>query len=309
MKSLTIALLLAAFAQPLHAQGLTPSDREAFLEKLENIRKEADAKVDARFRAAISAYRSAMASENSALDLYLKCEEKVNFEDMKKKSGDFREWKRRNDDKLSDSGFRNALRQQLRWLVLTLEAASEEPDRDKLAIEAAKVLDTIVSQADQLSDHRDMLQQGVTGTVFARAYDISGVKAEDWPDAPGQVKAIYEQVILPPLRRSDRIPALRAAWTKRMVQESALTEAWSGNPGDKPKSGTRSPASEKFVSDTLPNLQWEAETDLFNAGDQRAAALRMLDHIRKYISHESAPKWAEEFTALLQSEQSAAPAP
>ena len=120
-----------------------------------------------------------MSSNKAAIDLYLNCEEKVNFEDMKKKSSDYREWKRKNAEMLSDSAFKLALRQQLRWLILTLEAASEEPDREQLAVEAAKVVDSIFDQADDMADHQETLQMSVISTVFARAYDIKGIEVEE----------------------------------------------------------------------------------------------------------------------------------
>lgn len=303
MKNLTLAFLLTL--QPLAAQeALSPSDREALLEQLEKIREDADSKVDARFRTALSAFRNAAASPNASLDLYLKCEEMVNFDEMKKKNVDFREWKRNNEAKLSDTGFRLALQQQLRWLVLTLEAASEMPDLDKLALEAGKIVETVVTQAEDLSAHRDIVQQGVTSSVFARAYDINGLKVENWPLAPAPVAAVYEQVLLPPLRRPGRLESLRAVWTKRMINEGALLDAWSGKPGEKPKPGVHSPAYDKFVSETVPKLRWDAEVDLFKAGDEKAAAMRMLKHIDENLSHESAPKWAEDFVSMLQVKES-----
>lgn len=305
MKILSLAIVLAAL-HPLAAQErLCPSDREALLERLEKIRKEADSKVDARFRNALTAFRGAMDSPNEALNLYLKCEEMVNFDEMNKKNVDFREWKRQNEEKLSNPGFRLALRQQLRWLTLTLEAASEKPDRDKLAIEAGKIIESIVAEADELSAHRDIVQQDATSSVFARAYDINGEKAENWPLAPAPVAAVYEEVMLPQLRRKDRIESLKAAWTKRMANEAELLDAWSGKPGEKQKSSVRSPAYEKFVSETVPNLRWEAEVDLFNIGDEKGAAVRMLKHIEDNLSHESAPKWAEQFVIMLQTKDSA----
>lgn len=305
MKTLCLAWFLTALL-PLAAQNeLSPSDREALLEQLEKIREEADSKVDARFRAALSAFKNAMASPNDSLELYLKCEEMVNFDEMKKKNVDFREWKRNNTEKHSDTGFRLALQQQLRWLVLTLEAAAEKPDRDKLAIEAGKIVETISTQAEDLSAHRDILQQNGTASVFAQAYNINGVKVEKWPLAPAPFSEVYEQVLLPPLRRADRIEALKAAWTKRMVNESTLLDAWSGKPGEKQKTGVRSPAYDKFVTETLPKLRWDAEIDVFNAGDEKGAAVRMLAHIEGNLSHEAAPKWAEEFVTLLQIKDSA----
>ncbi len=305
MKTLALALFLAATC-PLAAQeGLSPSDREALLERLEIIRKEADSKVDARFRNALTAFRGAMDNPNEALDLYLKCEEIVNFDEMNKNNVDFREWKRQNEEKLSNTGFRLALRQQLRWLALTLEAASEKPDRDKLAIEAGKIVESIVAEADQLSAHRDIVQQDATSSVFARAYDTNGMKVENWPLAPAPVAAVYEQVMLPQLRRKERIESLKATWAKRMANEGALLDAWSGKPGEKQKSGVRSPIYEKFNSETVPNLRWEAEVDLFKVGDEKGAAVRMLKHIEDNLSHESAPKWAEQFVTMLQIKDSA----
>jgi hypothetical protein len=309
MKTLTFAFL-AASMQPITAQEvLSPSDREVLLERLEKIREEADSKVDARFRSAISAFQSAMGSPNSSCDLYLKCEEMVNFDAMKKKNVDFREWKRKNADKHLDAGFRLALQLQLRWLVLTLQAASEKPDRDRLAIEAGKLVETIAAQAEKLSAHRDVIQQEVTASVFARAYQINNVQAENWPLAPAQFPEVYEKVLLPPLRRMDRIESLRATWTKRIIHQSTLIDAWSGKPGEKQKSGVHSPAYDKFVSETVPNLQWEAEVDLFNLGDERGAAVRMLAHIEKYLSHAAAPKWAESFMEMLQAAESAKDGP
>ncbi len=302
----TITLSLAFLLQILTAQEpLSPSDREALLVQLEKIREEANSKVDSRYRAALAAFSRASNSPNAALDLYLKCEEMVNFDEMKKKNVDFREWKRNNDAKLSDAGFRIALQQQLRWLMLTLEAASEKPDRDKLALEAGKIIESVVSQAQDLSAHRDFLKEAVTSSVFAGAYNISGIKVENWPVSPAPVSAVYELVLLPPLRRPDRIESLKAAWAKRMIHESALLDAWSGKPGEKPKPGVHSPAYDKFVSETLPNLRWEAEVDLFKAGDEKAAAKRMLTHIDENLSHESAPKWAEDFVTMLQLKDSA----
>jgi len=306
MKTLFAMATLALFSSLLKAESpesLSEADREALLERLENIQKEANSRVDARFRIAINAFSSAMTSNDAAIDLYLRCEEKVNFEDKKKKSSDFREWKRKNSDKFSETSFRVALRYQLRWLILTLEAASEEPDRERLAGQAAKVVDSIFSQADDLADQQDTLQMAVTGTVFARAYDIKGVEVEEWPLSPVQLQGIYDQILLPPLRRVDRISSLRAMWTKRMVHEGLRVEHWKGKSEDKKARGEESPAYEIFITETLPDLRWDAEVDVYNAGDERTAAMRMLKHIDENIAHKSAPKWVSAFAELLQGKE------
>lgn len=73
------------------AQKLSNSNREALIERLEIVRKQASTPVDARFRNASTAYRSPIFSPNAAIDLYLKCEELLNFDEMQKRPGDFRE--------------------------------------------------------------------------------------------------------------------------------------------------------------------------------------------------------------------------
>jgi hypothetical protein len=299
LKTLSIAAFLFSLTQTLSAEALSQADRDAILLKLEKITKAVDDKLDARFNSAKSSFRSAVASPNAALELYLKCTEKVNFEDMKRKEGEFREWKRTQDETLSDPGFRLALQYQLNWLILTLEAANEKNDRKQLAAEAARAIDSVANNAKILAKFRNVIEQDAIGSVFARAYEINNVKPKDWPTSLGQIKVIYESVILPPLREAKLIEPLREAWTNRITQEGTLLDAWSKKPNDSSKSNIRTPELEKFISDEVPNLRWEAEQDLFKAGDQRAAAIAMLNQLEEHPSHPSALKWTQQFINLI----------
>ena len=210
--AMRVPILLVCAAISLNsarADALSDADRESLLENLEKLRESANAKVDARFRVALAAFREAIGSDDAAIELYLNCMEKVNFEDQQKKPADFREWKRKEAEKLSDPGLRLALRQQLRWLVLTLQAASEKADRAKLAVDAQEIVDSILRESGKLKNQQAILNQAVTSSVFARAYDI------------------------------------------------------------------------------------------FRQGDESAAALRMLAHLEKHLSHPAARGWGEEFEAQL----------
>jgi hypothetical protein len=239
-----------------------------------------------------------MDNQNDALDLYLKCEEMINFEKKNKKAADFRDWRKNNNDRLSDESFKLALQYQLRWSVLSLQATSKNADREKLAVEASKIVDAVVNDAEKLAPYQAVLNQNVLSSVFAQAYNINGIEIKDWPLAPGQFDAIYNNLLLPPLRRSDRITSLSTYWQKRIKQQGEIVEKW--HSGEKSKSNIPSPEYEKFVTDTLPQLRWDADVDIFKAGDQRAAAERMLKHIEGNINHKSAPKWIENFTSLIQ---------
>jgi hypothetical protein len=284
------------------AQTLSAADREALLERLEKMREDATSKVDARFRAAIAAYMNAVGSDEAAMELHLNCVRKVDFEDQQKKDSDFREWKRKQADKLSAPGRGLALRLQLRWLILTLRAASPKAERTQLIPSVQEIVDAIARDSDKLKRHRDLLSQAVTSSAFARAYEITGVEVENWPLSPSSTAEIYDQILLPPLRRPDRLEALRSAWIRRIQSEIASQQATVGddNSGDR-KNGETSRVNDyqRFMAETLPDLQWQMEIDLFKNGDEQAASMRMLSHLERYLSHKSSRKWADELKNIL----------
>ena len=303
MRALLLVLCLAVFSVKVTADPLSPADREALLENLEKLRGTVTGRVDARFRAAILAYRTAMVDEKSAIEFYLKCVRKVNFEERHRKASEFNDWKKREDDHLIESTMRRALMHQLRWLVLTLQAASDKADATKLAVEGQQIVDDLFRDSATLTSQQEILGQNVTGTVFARAYEIGAVKLEKWPFSPIHLAQIYEAVLLPQYRATGDIQALRAGWLKRIRQEAVIYE----DAHAKSKSNGRpltpdaghSPAQDKFLTETLPTLQWQMETDLFRSGDQRGAALRMIAHLEKHLTHPHAKDWSDELKNLL----------
>ncbi len=308
MKSLMrvpILLILSAFAlTSIHAERLSDADRETLLDNLDKIRETAESKVDAKYRLALAAYRNAVGSDEAAIDLYLNCMEKVNFEEQKKKAADFRDWKRKEAEKLSDPGLRTALRHQLRWLILTLQATSEKADRAKLADEAQQIVDAVFRDAEKLRNQEGVLNQAVTSTVFARAYEINHVKIENWSLSPIQLDSVYGDILLPPYRNPAHLSQLRATWIKRIQQETAKQEYWQPERRDGSRRvGTvdsmQSPEYTKFLEEGVPKLQWEMEVDLFRCGDESGASVRMLAHLQKYIGHPSAREWGDQFKALL----------
>jgi hypothetical protein len=331
MRNLAILLVAALSIAGARSETLSAVDREALMEKLEKLRDAVNSKVDARFRMGISAYRDALVSDEAVLALYLKCTEKVNFIDQQKKTSDFLDWKRQQHDKLAAPGFRLALHYQLRWLILTLQAFSEKSNPQSLAVDAQEIVDALFRDADKLADQDQELGQAVTSTIFARAYDIGHLEKdkdeEPWPQSPVNLGEIYGSVVFPPLRKPARVDELRAAWIKRIQQEGIKAEKMSGwgngnvtkntNANNKGKPERRigmaadmkGPAHERFVTKTLPELQWQMEVDLFRSGDQSAAAKRMLAHIEKYINHRSVRRWGEEFSNLLKPKAATAPRP
>jgi hypothetical protein len=319
MKPILVAMAVAMSLTSAHAEVLTPAEREALLQRLEEMKTNAESKVDARYRAAIAAYQNAVASDEAAMELYLNCVEKVNFKDQQKKNADFREWKRREEEKLSEPGLGLALRIQLRWLILTLRAASEKSDRDQLVSGARDVVDGIVNEAEKLKNQHQVISQSAVSSLFARAYELGEVKAENWVFSPGQIGEIYDKILLPPLRSARQPELLRTAWLRRISQETRMQEFLpsqkdngNGNGNGKRRIGMaddmHGPELEQFIAETVPELQWTMEVDIFRNGDERNSAVRMLTHLEKNLGHKSARKWAAELTELLNNKD-APPAP
>jgi len=316
--SLVMRLFLVSLATAvgiIHAPAapLSDADREALIERLDALKQAATERLDARFRAGFQAYGAALGSDDDALALYLKCVEKVDFIDQKKKESEFREWKRKEDEKLSKPAFKTALRHQLNWLSLTCQAASENADRERLAALAQSSMDAIFRDIENLKDQQTVLKQSVTGTVFAKAYEIGNLKLEKWSTSPVDIQSVYENIVMPPMRNPSNIDKLRETWLRRIQQEGAVAEYWTGKEGRRDNNNreegrsniadanARSPEMDRFLTETLPGLGWQMEMDLFKSGDQAAAAVRMIGHIEKHIGHSSAKGWSEQFRAMLTS--------
>ncbi len=295
LKPIWLSLCLLVVPSLLCADPLTQADLEELRERLKAIQAGTQLMQDKRFKAAVDAFQSALQSEDAAMDLYLKCVEQADFIDLDKKGQEFRDWKRDNEEHLKSAEFRQALRHQLRWLSLTMRAAARPEDVQKLAPEAQEAVRAIVQNAGKLEGQGGVLSRSVLESVFARCYKLGDLPLKNWPTSPMQVTAIYDQLILPPLRKPSSIVALSEAWDLRMQTEAAMIEYFSGDR----KRDSPAAAIAKFRSTTLPNLQWRKEIDLFQSGDQRAAALRMLTHINENMTHNNAPTWIEEFQSLV----------
>ena len=118
------------------------------------------------------------------------------------------------------------------------------------------------------------------------------------PLAPLQVDAVFEELIFPPLRKPERVGDLREAWLKRIRLEEILVV-----PVNAKERGLRNddaPAQVmEFRLERRPEMIWQMEVDLFEAGDERGAARRMVEHIEKHLGHKSEKQWVEEFQGLV----------
>ena len=74
-----------------------------------------------------------------------------------RKASEFREWKKRHKERGDSPAFRLALRHQLNWLVLTLEAAQVD-DISVLSAKGVAVLESIIRDAEDLKGQDQLLR-------------------------------------------------------------------------------------------------------------------------------------------------------
>lgn len=294
-----LGTLLLAMSPLIAQEKLSDIDRELLLERLKEIQETSNTTVKSRFGAAIAAFKEGMSSDTAANDLYLKCIEKVRFQDEAKKTNEFREWKRRHKDRTDSAGFRRALRHQLHWIVITLEAAQDPESIPAMGTRGKAVIEAILKDADVLKGQERLLRGKAMESVFATAYSVNNAAPAAWPTSPLDIATIYEVLVLPPLRTPETLQSLRQGWLKRIEHEGLILESWTEEGSD---GKDRKPAFEKWLMKGRHDLTWAMEIDLFNNGDQKKAAIRMLDHLKENLNHESAPKWIKQFTALVKGE-------
>jgi hypothetical protein len=299
MKPVLLAcLLMSGMSLTATAEELSPVDVQLLLDKLEELRKGEKGRRESRFAVARSAFAAAVQSDAAAHALYLKCIEKVRFDDDKSGQA-WRDWKRRHKERGDTPALRRALRHQLAWFLLTLDVAEQPEDMMDFAPKALERLDAVFADAEVLRGEQSRLQESVLSTVYASAYAVGNLGLDEWPMGPLLMTDIYENLILPPLRRPAKVEQLRSAWIRRINYEGLMVEKWGSQ--TKTKSGV-TVGMDRYLTERRPEMIWEMEQDLFRAGDEKGAALRMLTHIERYLGHRNETRWIEGFEALIKGE-------
>jgi len=301
---LSFTLMVMLFQVNAQAETMTDSEKKEMLEKASAMLKTAESRSKARFATAIKVYRAAIVSDAAAHELYLKCLEKVEYEDKQKSSSSFRDWKRKHRESSDTPGFRRALRHQLNWLLISIEAAHEPEKIAQLGVKALAKVDAMIDDAELLKPNKNLLSKAVLSTVYAKAYNLDTLGAEGWPSSLANISAIYEEVVMPPLRVPSKTSLLRSAWNKRIKHEGQIKELWSKNSQAKEKKiGLKKdlapPEYLAWRENTYPELLWRREVDCFESGDEKHAAANMISHISEYIKHKKSLKWTKEFNDLM----------
>ncbi len=302
--SLCLAFCLTGGELSAEPATLSDSDRRELQDQLDEVLNVAKSTSEKRFVRAMSAFRSAIDSDSAAYELYLECYERVNFIDKQKSGQDFREWKRKHNDREDLTEFKRVLRHQLNWLLLSIEASAKPEDIYQFSDKAVKKIDTIMSELEQLKSQQKILSRSVLSSVYAKAFDINGLEADGWPLSPTDITNVYENLVMPPIRDEGNATRLRAAWIKRIKQVGQMKLEWSNTPESNKvgiKKETEAPDYVKWLDDGYLKLLWSMEKDCYAVGDEVTASRNMLTHVKKHIKHKLSLEWVKELEGIINS--------
>ena len=305
---------------PAMVQGadLSPEQIESLRRRLSEIKQNLDGHISNRNQGARSIFMEASKDSKVAVNLYLECYKKVNYDMEGRSESDFRAWKDSQSDRLRSDQFVESLLMQLRYLALSCHAAEIE--------EIHEVFGPLTNYLESLSNLKELpdgsLTSSVASSIFAQAFDLEKLlgQNDNWEPVPFNITGIYDKTILPYLRANNK-DSLMAAWDKRIEQEKRIVlffearkkEELRGMDRERQRRQRdrqdgrggimRSHDIDDFTRETLPRLQWSKMKDLFQYIDQFEAAKQMLTFIEERLKTKNGEFFYNDFIGLLEESQ------
>jgi hypothetical protein len=296
----TISLLAATallFLVPIpsRAQDIDIEGMRKALQELRVRQKQTAAAMRARF---VRDLMAATESDTAAVNFYEDAVRATQFAGQNRESGQFREWRKREEAHLKNSVFRTALRMHLNYLAISIERAGGREMKEILP-SLLNYINTWSPVLGQLRGEKDWVMAPVNGSIFAKWYQagdmLGGLK--DWELVPGNIGGMYDKSIIPEMRRQ-KDPRLLTVWDERIQRESAAA------------SGAQLQIeSARFNEIRLPALQWERAQDMLLLGDRAKALNEMFGVIKQHPGHSQAETWLAALEALLNGNPAAEASP
>lgn len=323
-KSVFVVAVIAALLPFEGKSGdLTPEQVESLKLKLTQVKENLDGHLSNRNQSARSIFMSASSDARAAVNLYLECHKKVDFDMEGRSDADFRAWKDSQEARLKDKNFVSSLMIQLRYLALSCHAAEVE-EIDEIFSPLNSYVESL-SHLDELPDR--ILTSNVAGSIFSKAYNLEKLLGENegWEAVPFNIPGIYDKTILPYLRLN-RPEALLNAWDKRIEQQKRLVMFFEKKKDEELRGMDRdqkfrarnrqenrggimkSHDLEDFNRETLPRLMWSRMVDKFQYVDQLAAAQEMLAFVQQHLTTPQGEEYYNNFTQILESSLNRPPA-
>ncbi len=283
-------LLPAARAQ----QEIPPAEAAAMLSKLKDFKETNKENVKAYRGKVVQEIAAAAQSNASAIACYLEAVKATDFSGKNRENTQFRDWKKKNEEKIKSPDMQNAVRLQLTYLVLTLQHAAGMKTKD--------LIGPLMQYCNQVLEDPELekqpeLKKPLSESLIVKWYNIGGLLPDgegEWEMSPGNVEGIYETTVLPALREV-KDPRLIQYWDAKIAREGsqARQSALAFNAG-------------KFIEVRKPALLWNRAEDLLVLGQKSKAIGEMFALIKAHPSHPQVGGWIGTLEGIL---SAAAPAP
>lgn len=317
-------------APPAASKPLNEKVAADLLKSLNDLANQLDTAKGRKNGEALRAFQEAMTSDDKAFTLFADCKKQVDFEDKGQTGSEYGDWKRGDGKNWHEPDACAMLKLQLRWLVLTIEAANARTETTfgQVVSQVPSYLEAMLTDWKRLGGRfRGELRNDVLSSVYAKNFKLDQTieRLQGWEYSAGNVDGIYDAILLPYLRQKRSLQGIQTAWQNRIRQQSEMVEVAernarkdenaSGNGrGPDPRRATQAAnrAEEevvKFKEEKLPRLQWNALKDVYLLGNEEFAGPQLLSHLRSNLGHKDADHWILELAKLLKHEPLDPPPP
>ncbi len=280
---------------------LTPEQIDMLTKQLAELENQISKLRGDNLSGVLAKLRAAVTSDASAMAFYIDCEKLVSIGRKEMDRDQVKRMEERIDrgndrravDEKTDGDPATAVRLQLQYLILSLEA-QESGDRTLLIPKLQAYIKEVLASADKLKGRAfGQLAGDLSGgrNPVVNAYQLQPyLKAKEWTNNAADLRGMWTLSVLP-WYRDNKPEELTAQWDQFVtatatVQKALLSEA----------------EYTLWLQNELPALRWERAEYLAQNGTTPVNALAdMLKLIKEYPGHADAPKWLTALRGYLQS--------
>jgi len=308
MKKATLLALTLAVSGA-QATELTPEEQAKMIDAVSSVLDQARRTQAEALAEADKKIEKALRTETDCMNLYYDSTLESEYKAQGKRTIEFLNWKKKNRDTLKRLSYRKAVKYQIKWLQLTSKVFQEHANKsyDDTPALVLSFLNEFVKDAPDLYGSEKIVQENQMNSAIAKATGINELEIPHWPTSPIKIAPLYRHFIFPPLQQAKDTRKLRIAWEGRIKHEEELIKAWDAGAKGGIQGGGRannSPRMVQYLERQKPELEWQMQLDLFNAGDKKEACVEMLKLIKQSPPHPKATDWAKQLLDMLRSKPS-----
>ncbi len=283
MRFLLAPAVFLILASSLTAQYAPAVDVKTMLQGLRDLKQTQTKAAQTSLVQSINDFSAAGASDDAALDFYVEAVRVTQFVGQEKEQSAFRDWKKREMNRLKPP----AIRACLRYMVLSLQRSAGATDQQIFPGLLSYAEDT-QSMLPAIGDE-EIVKQPVSSNIFARWYNLGEQLGglENWEPSPGNVDSIYKQLLLP-IMRKNRDPRILQYWDRKIAAETAAAST-----------AAAAFSTDHFNQIRRPELLWSRAEDMVAIDERDQGLAEMYNLIKSFPTHPSAGKWIDELQGLL----------